>query len=81
MVYLEQEQLETLRAEAKHKRVSLAEIVRRALQDHIESNRIAAPVAMDSWLSIVGLGSCGSPDVAEHHDRYLAEALEREHTG
>ncbi len=81
MVYLEQEQLEILRAEANDKRISLAEVVRQALQDHIESKPAAAPVAPETWLNIVGLGSCGRADVAEHHDRYLAKALEREHTG
>ena len=81
MVYLEQQQLETLRAEANQKRISLAELIRRALQVHIESDRVAEPAVAENWLKIVGLGSCGSADVSEHHDRYLGEALRREHTG
>ena len=81
MVYLEQEQLETLRAEANENRVSLAEVIRRALQDHIDSNQVTGRVAPETWLNIVGLGECGRADVSEQHDRCLGEALEREHTG
>ena len=81
MVYLEQEQLETLRAEANDRRISLAEVVRQALQDHIDASRLSEPVAAETWFNIVGLGECGRADVSERHDRYLGEALEREHTG
>lgn len=81
MVYLEPEQLEALRMEARGARISLAELVRRALQSYLDGNRVSSATAPETYLKIVGLGSCGSPDVAEQHDRYLGEALDREHTG
>ena len=81
MVYLEPEQLEALRTEAKDRRISLAELVRRALQSYLEGNRVSDSIATETYLKIVGLGSCGGSDVSEQHDRYLAEALEREHSG
>ena len=81
MVYLEPERLEALRTEAKDRRISLAEFVRRARQTYLEGNRVSNSIATETYLKIVGLGSCGGSDVSEQHDLYLGEALDREHTG
>lgn len=81
MVYLAPEQLEALRTEAKDRRISLAELIRRALQSYLEGNRVSNATAPETYLTIVGLGSCGGSDVSEQHDRYLGEALDREHVG
>lgn len=82
MVYLEPEQLEALRTEAKdRRRISLAELVGRARQSYLEGNRVSNPIATETYLKIVGVGSCGGSEVSEQHDRYLGEALDREHTG
>ena len=81
MVYLEPERLEALRTEAKDRRISLAELVRRARQTYLEGNRVSNSIATETYLKIVGLGSCGGSDVSEQHDLYLGEAFDREHTG
>ena len=81
MVYLEPEQLEALRTEAKDRRISLAELVRRALRSYLEGSEVSSSIATETYLKIVGVGSCGGSDVSEQHDRYLGEALDREHTG
>ncbi len=81
MVYLEEEQLEILRREAKDQRISLAELIRRALQIYIDGQQAPRHVKPETWLKIVGLGAGDSPDVAEQHDIYLAKVLERDHIG
>ena len=81
MVYLEPEQLEALRTEAKNRRISLAELTRRALQSYLEGNRVSNSVAPETYLKIVGLASGGGSNVSEQHDRYLGEAFDREHAG
>jgi len=79
MVYLDPDQLEALRAEARAKRISLAELIRRLVQEHLEKRQGLPPVPPEAYLKIVALGSSGLEDVAEHHDSYLGRALHREH--
>lgn len=68
-VYLRQAQLEALRGIASRRRVSLAELVRQAV------DRLLAdiPLEEDPIWGIVGLGDSGAGDLAAEHDRYLAE--------
>ncbi len=79
MVYLDPRELQALRAEAKASGISLAELVRRLVKRHLQRREVAAPVPRNAYLKIVALGSSGRKDVAKRHDRYLAEALSREH--
>lgn len=79
MVYLDPEQLEALRAEARALRISLAELMRRLVQEHLAKGQGLPPVPPQAYLRIVALGSSGLADVAEHHDLYLGRALHREH--
>lgn len=81
MIYLEPEQLQALRREAASRGVSLAELVRRAIRRHLESRDNRPRVSRRAYLKIVALGSSGQSNVAEQHDRFLAEALRREHSG
>jgi hypothetical protein len=56
--------------------ISLAEYVRRAVR-HDLGETTERPRADIS--EIFGLGSSGGSDIAKHKDRYLGEALWREH--
>lgn len=79
MIYLDPEELEALRREARALGVSLAELVRRVVRQHLDESRVLRPNPSRALLKLVGLGSSGRSDVAERHDAYLGEALTREH--
>jgi len=79
MVYLDAEELRALRAEAKATGISLAEVLRRLVKEHLEQRGAAPPAPPEAYLKIVALGSSGRQDISERHDTYLAEALHREH--
>jgi len=72
-VYLEPEQHRLLKREAQKKGISLAELLRRIVRDHLRKER-----SREEFFTIVGLGRSGRSDVAEEHDRYLAEAISRD---
>ena len=69
-VYLRQEQLDALRGLSDKQHVSLAELVRQAV-DRLLSE---TPVEEDPLWDIVGLGASGVGNIAEAHDQYLVEA-------
>ena len=73
-VYLRQDQIEPLRAEATRRGVSLAELVRQGVDRLLEE----APVEGDPLWKIVGIMDSGVGDLAENHDKYLAEIYTRE---
>ncbi len=81
MVYLEPGDHRALKAEAKRLGISLAELMRRLVQEHLQRHDILPPVAKSVYLKIVGLGASGRGDISERHDAYLGEALRREHPG
>jgi len=66
--YLRQDQIEPLRAEAKRRGVSLAELVRQGV-DHVLQE---APIEEDPLWKIIGIMDSGVSDLAENHDKYLA---------
>lgn len=68
-IYLTAEQLAALRGLAAERSVSMASIIREAVGDYL----VRLPVEEDPLLDIVGLGSSELGDLAEDHDRYLAE--------
>jgi hypothetical protein len=72
-VYLEPEQHRSLKREASERGISLAELLREIVRDHLRRER-----PREEFLRIVGLGRSGRSDVAEEHDRYLAEAISRD---
>lgn len=80
MVYLEPEQLRALRREAQSRGISLAELMRRLVDEHLSRGRLDSQAPVDVYMRIVALGESGSAEVAEEHDRHLAEALHREHS-
>lgn len=82
MVYLDAQQLADLRAEAGAQGISLAELMRRLVKQHLAEGAVPlAVIPPESYLKIVALGASGRQDISERHDTYLAEALRREHAG
>lgn len=70
--------LEWARAEAARRRVSLAEVVREAL----ETRRRALQSAEDPWFSLHEPYEGAAPrDLAERHDDHLTEILNEEPDG
>lgn len=75
-VQLTAEQAEALRSEAYERRTSIAAIVREAVDAHLVDDR--RDEARQRALAVVGRYRGGGENVAEEHDRYLADAyLER----
>ena len=81
MVYLDSEQLQALRTEAKTQGISLAALLRRLVQEHLEKRQHLAPAPPGAFLRLVGLGASGQEDISEHHNDYLGKALRHEHAG
>jgi hypothetical protein len=79
MVYLDPEQMKALKARARSEGISLAELVRRIVKRQLEEQQTLPPVPATAYARMVALGSSGRSDVAEQHDRYLADALQEEH--
>jgi len=79
MIYLEGEQLEALKQRARAERISVAELVRRLVRQYLAASAGAPRTPPDVFARIVDLGASGHADVADRHDRYLADALHREH--
>lgn len=61
-VYLEPEQVTSLRQMAEEQDRSVAELVREALDLYL------GRLAMDPWDLLVGIGASGRDDGALHHD-------------
>lgn len=80
MIYLEPEQLEKLREQARRQRISMAELVRRIVAEHTERGPKPPSVTRRTYMTIVAMGSSGRKDVSEKHDQYLGEALRLEHS-
>lgn len=81
LIYLEPDQLLALRALARSQSTSLAELLRRIVQRHLDSLASQDPPHPDAYLRLVGLGASGRSDVSERHDDYFAEAIADEHHG
>jgi hypothetical protein len=80
MVYLESEQLQSLQKEARTQRISLAELMRRLVKNHLTKDKGVPVASKEAYLKIVGLGSSGKKDISENHDQYLGKAIHREHS-
>lgn len=80
LVYLDPDDLRALRAEAKTRGISLAEVMRRVVREHLSGRKQAKPADQKTYLKLVALGSSGQQDISERHDAYLADILRREHS-
>lgn len=73
-VYLEPEQLRSLRALAAQRGVSMGELIRQGV-NHILSE---VPLEEDPLWNIVGTFDSGLGNLAEKHDEYIAKAVQDE---
>jgi len=73
-VYLRPEQIESLRAIAERRKVSMAELIRQGV-DHMLSD---VPAEEDPLWEIIGTFDSGLGDLAEKHDEYLARLIHEE---
>lgn len=69
-IFADEETLSALQRLAKEEGVSLAEIIRKALEAFLAQHRSSRPP-----LSIVGIGRSGRDDVAERAEELLLRAL------
>ncbi|SHJ27859.1 CopG family transcriptional regulator [Desulfofundulus thermosubterraneus] len=79
-IYLHPDQHRALLNEARRKGISLAELIRQIVSEHLE-RRGGRKAPKEAFLRIIGMGASGRNDVSERHDYYLAEALDRDHNG
>lgn len=80
LIYMDPDDLQALRTEARARRVSLAELMRRVVREHLGSRTRAGSTNREAYLRLVALGSSEKRDIADRHDAYLADALRREHS-
>ncbi|HET7264068.1 MAG TPA: CopG family transcriptional regulator [bacterium] len=80
LIYLDPADLEVLRSEARSQGISLAELMRRLVREHVKDSSPGEKPGTDAFMKLVGLGSSDRADISERHDAYIAEALKREHS-
>jgi hypothetical protein len=74
-IQLTEEQSETLKAMAREKGMSVAELIRRSIDSFIRSTgQLTLDEKRQRALSIVGQFQAEVTDLSAEHDRYLAEA-------
>jgi hypothetical protein len=75
-VQLTEQQADRLRKAAESEGASQAEIVRRALEAYLRRPiQVREATVRARALELIGAFSSGLSDVAEQHDRYLAESI------
>lgn len=79
-VQLTEKQFQALKRVAAREKVSMAEIIRRALDRVVEAESMPDRDEVKRR-AIAAIGSCrsGVPDLAECHDEYWAEDIARDH--
>ncbi len=75
-VYLEQEKYEALKVLAETRQVSVYELVRVGVDRLLIEE---SPIEDDPLWKIIGIGDSGLGDLAENHDKYLAEIYSDTH--
>ncbi len=79
-IQLTEEQSASLRRLAEIDNVSLAEVIRRSVDNYIEARQdVSREERKRRLLSVVGIGDSGVPDLGVNHDKYLAEIYAEVH--
>ncbi|MGD0884780.1 MAG: ribbon-helix-helix protein, CopG family [Thermodesulfovibrionales bacterium] len=77
-IQLTEGQVKTLKRLAHSRHLSVAELIRQAVESLIRSNSIAdIDERRRRALSIVGKFRSGKRDISREHDKYLAEDLQK----
>ncbi len=79
-VYLEKYQHEALKQEAKAGSISLAELFRGIVKEHLSGGKKAAKLNKDMYMSIVGIGISGEADTSVNHDAHMGKAVANGHS-
>ena len=73
-IQLTEEQSSSLKKLAKEENVSVAELIRRSVDNYLQKRHIVTDKERrQRLLSVIGIGRSGLSDLAENHDKYLAE--------
>ncbi len=77
-IQLTERQARRLRAQARERGVSLAEIIRRCVEKGLAEEAPSRAVLYDRAARVIGRfpDRRGAPDISSKHDRYLCEAFE-----
>jgi hypothetical protein len=78
-IYLEVEQQKILKDLAKQESISFSGLIRQTIDQYIALFKIATDRKPRKKLSIIGIGASGLTDVSENHDKYVGEAIAKEH--
>ena len=79
-IQLSEKQVKALRTLAARKKVSVAELIRQAVDEQLRAAATSDPEARKRRaLAVVGRFHSGHSDLSTAHDRYLAEAYGDEH--
>jgi hypothetical protein len=73
-IYIDERQDKALRLLAKQRKISVSELIRRAI-DLLLSQ---VTIENDPAFQLIGLGKSGISNIAENHDDYLVRSIERE---
>lgn len=77
-IQLTETQARTLKKVAMDKGTSVAEVIRRAVDNMVQrSPKVSSEERIKRALEIVGKFRSGRRDVSQKHDEYLAEAYEK----
>ena len=74
-IYLSATHHRALRRAATEAGVSVTELVRRLVAEHVEGRRGVRPFGKEHVMRFVALGRSGQSRTSEQHDRALDEAL------
>jgi hypothetical protein len=73
-IYVDERQNRALRRLAKEKGASISELIRRGID--LLLNQV--PAEEDPAYQMIGLFSSGLPNLAENHDEYIVQEIEKE---
>jgi hypothetical protein len=73
-IYLDERQNQALRRLAKEKNTSISDLVRRGIDLLLGQ----IPAGQDPAFQLIDLGTSGVKDIAEKHDEYLVQEVQKE---
>lgn len=80
-IYLDPRDHRALLNEAHDRGVSLAELIRRIVHEHLQGQSSPRPSRAEAYAALIGLGASGQREISEQHDDFIGQAVQREHTG